>query len=99
MTDPIDVARAVDASLLTVRGVAHCYVAAPAFAQVVEGQRREVLAHVTVLPRAIRVAIGVHTSHDVREVSRTAAAAVRAALPGDWSDARLTVQVRRIERD
>ncbi len=99
MTDPTDVARLADASLAAVPGVAHAYVAAPAMAQIVEAGRRDVLAHVTPLPKAIRVAIGVHESADVRAVTRAAAAAVRAALPDDWSDARLTVQVRRIERD
>ncbi|MFC7431653.1 MULTISPECIES: hypothetical protein [unclassified Agrococcus] len=99
MTDPTDVARLVDASVATVRGVAHVYVAAPAMAQIAEAGRREVLAHVTPLPRTIRVAIGVHQSADVRAATRAVATAVRAALPDDWSDARLTVQVRRIERD
>ena len=99
MTDPTEVARLVDASLLDVRGVAHRYVAAPAFAQIAEAGRREVLAHVTPLPQTVRVAVGVHQSDDVRAVTRAAAAAVRAALPEDWADARVTVQVRRIERD
>ena len=99
MTDPTEVARLVDASLLHVRGVAHRYVAAPAVAQIAEAGRRQVLAHVTPMPKAVRVAIGVHQSDDVRSVTRAAAAAVRAALPEDWAEARLTVQVRRIERD
>lgn len=99
MTDPTTVARLVDASLGSVAGIAHCYVAAPAVAQIVEAGRRDVLAHVTPLPRAIRVAVGVHESADVRTVTRAAAAAIRAVLPDDWTDARLTVQVRRVERD
>ncbi|SDH59657.1 hypothetical protein [Agrococcus jejuensis] len=99
MTDPTQVARLVDVAVATVGGVADVYVAAPAIAQVVEAGRRDVLAHVTPFPQAIRVAIGVHESADVRAVTRAAAAAVRAVLPDDWSDARLTVQVRRIERD
>ena len=99
MTDPTEVARLVDACLLDVPGVAHRYVAAPALAQIAEAGRRQVLAHVTPLPQAVRVAIGVHESADVRTVTRAAAAAVRSALPDDWADARVTVQVRRVERD
>lgn len=99
MTEPTQVARLVDRAVVTADGVADVYVAAPAIAQIAEAGRRQVLAHVTPLPKAIRVAIGVHESADVRAVTRAAAAAVRAALPDDWADARLTVQVRRIERD
>lgn len=98
MTDPTQVARLVDLAVATIDGVADVYVAAPAIAQIAEAGRRQVLAHVTPLPQAVRVAIGVHESADVRAVTRAAATAVREALPDDWTDARLTVQVRRIER-
>lgn len=93
---PQQVAELVDAAVAATPGVVRGYRAAHALAGGLASS--PVLAHVTLVPaRSVVVSIGVDELADSRDVAGAVAAAVRRALPDDWGEARVRVQVRRVE--
>ena len=93
---PQRVAELVDAAVAAHPSVARAYRAVPTVAG--RAAPSSVLAHVTLLPRRVAVSVGVSEVDDSRVVASGVARAVRDALPEDWGDAAVRVQVRRIEQ-
>lgn len=93
---PQRVAELADAAVAATPGVVRAYRAAPALGGGLAPS--PVLAHVSMLPsRSVVVSVGVDAGASARDVADAVAAAVRAALPADWAECRVRVQVRRIE--